>query len=95
MSMIPCQGDAPFDHLAPAELDLIEAIYKQHGAKDQWQLRDWCHQHCSEWTPQQTGRDRISLDKLAMAIGKTNPQIKRLVEEAEELTYLSTAFGKE
>src|SRR5262249_55627046 len=82
------------DHLSDAEMDLIEAVYQEHGSKDQWQLRNWCHEHCDEWTPLEQGRERIALDRIARAVGKTDEQIARLTEEAEELRFLSSAFGR-
>jgi hypothetical protein len=86
--------EPPPDHLAPAELDLIDEVYREHGAKDQFGLRDWCHEHCEEWTPLEQGRDRIPLERLARAVGKSEEQISRLKEEAEELNLLAAAFAR-
>jgi len=77
------------DHLSESEMKLIETIYQEHGAKDQWQLRDWCHEHCEEWTPLEQGRDLIALERIARAVGKTEEQISRLKQEAEELSFLA------
>jgi hypothetical protein len=82
------------DHLSDSEIELIEAIYQQHGAKDQWELRDWCHERCEEWTPLEEGRERIPLERIARAVGKTDEQIERLKQEAAELNFLSSAFGR-
>jgi uncharacterized phage-associated protein len=92
---VALKGEAPSDNLSPAEMDLIEEVYREHGAKDQWELRDWCHEHCEEWTPLEKGRDLIPLEKIARAVGKTDEQIKRLTENAEELNFLAAAFGRE
>ncbi len=75
-------------------MDLIDEIYRDHGTKDQWELRDWCHEHCEEWTPLEKGRDRIPLENIARAVGKTDEQIKRLAEEAAELNFVSSAFAR-
>jgi hypothetical protein len=91
---VALKGEAPHRHLSPAEMDLIEELWREHGAKDQWQLRDWCHEHCEEWTPLEQGRDRIRLEKIARAVGKTDAQIQRLEEEAEELNFLASAFAR-
>jgi hypothetical protein len=82
------------EHLSDSEIDLVEAVYREHGGKDQWQLRDWCHKHCEEWTPLEDGRERIGIDRIARAVGKTEEQIARLKEEAAELNFLSAAFGR-
>ena len=86
--------DAPRDHISDSEVDLIDAVYQEHGQKDQWQLRDWCHEHCDEWTPLEQGRERISFDRIARALGKSDDQIARLTEQAQELHFLSTAFSR-
>src|SRR5438876_7836599 len=33
--------EAPRDHLSDSEIDLIEALYQEHGSKNQWELREW------------------------------------------------------
>jgi hypothetical protein len=76
--------DTGREHLADSEMELIEAIYADHGTKSQWELRDWCHERCEEWTPLEEGRERISLERIARAVGKTDEQIARLKEEAAE-----------
>ncbi|MBI2925377.1 MAG: SocA family protein [Verrucomicrobia bacterium] len=91
---VALKGKAPGGHLSPAEMDLIAEVYREHGEKDQWQLRDWCHEHCEEWTPLEKGRDCIPLEKIAWAVGKTDEQIKRLADEAEELNFLTAAFAR-
>ena len=86
--------DTGREHLADSEMELIEAVYAEHGTKSQWELRDWCHERCEEWTPLEEGRERISLERIARAVGKTDEQIARLKEEAAELNFLSAAFGR-
>ena len=92
--IVALKGAVPNDHLSPAEMDLIKEVYREHGKKSQWQLRDWCHEHCAEWTPLENGRDRIPMEKIAHAVGKTDEQIKRLTDEAEELNFLASAFAR-
>lgn len=86
--------EAPRGHLSDSEIELIDAVHQEHGGKDQWQLRDWCHDHCEEWTPLEQGRERIGLDRIARALGKTEEQIDRLKEQAAELNFLSAAFAR-
>lgn len=85
---------APRDLLSDSEIDLIDEIYLDHGGRDQWQLRRWCHEHCEEWTPLAQGRERIPLERVARAVGKTDEQVARLTEEAAELSFLSPALSR-
>lgn len=83
-----------YRNLSDAELVLIDEIYREFGAMNQWQLRDWCHEHCAEWTPLEMGHARIPVEQLAEAVGKTEDQIRRLAEGAAELNLLDAAFAK-
>lgn len=85
--------DPGHDHLSDSEMELIDALYREHGSKNQWELRAWCHEHCEEWTPLEQGRERIELERIGRAVGKTEQQIDRLKEEAEELEFLAKALA--
>ena len=80
------------EHLAPSELKLIDEIYAEHGNKDQWQLREWSHERCEEWTPMARGRDRIPLAKMARAVGLNDEQIRQIEQDAEELNFVDAAL---
>jgi len=69
------------DHLAPFELKLIAEIHATHQDKDQFQLRDWCHDNCKEWTKPGFfgGSPPIVFEALA-------PEIKRTPEELENIS---------
>lgn len=86
--------EASRDHLSDSEMDLIAAIYHEHGTKDQWQLRDWCHEHCGEWSPLQEGRERIDLEKVAVNVGKSDDEVRRIREEAAETNLLATFLAR-
>jgi len=84
--------EAPVFHLSESELMLIDDIYKQHGAKDQWQLRDWCHENCGEWTPLTGGRATITLSDIGKNVGKSDSEIEQICEEAKESSFLDSIF---
>lgn len=81
------------EHLSDAEVELIDEILAEHGAKDQWQLRDWCHEQCGEWTPLQNGRERISLEELAVNVRRSAPEAARIADEAREANLIARAFS--
>ena len=80
-------------HLADAEVDLIDEIWAEHGGKDQWQLRDWCHRHCAEWTPLTRGWAPIAVERIGQALGKSPQEIQKLTREAAELNTLDEIFA--
>ena len=83
--------EAPRDHLSDSEIDLIDAVYQEHGKRNQWELRDWCHEHCGEWSPLQEGRERIDIESVAVHAGKDHEEVGRIREQAAE-TNLLAAF---
>ncbi len=84
---------APRDHPSDYELRLIDEIFASHGAMNQWQLRDWCHQHCGEWTPLQTGRELISVEELAFHAGCSREEASRIADEARESNLIAAALA--
>jgi uncharacterized phage-associated protein len=81
------------EFLSDFEIALIDEIFAEHGDKDQWQLRDWCHQRCGEWTPLQDGRERIDIRELAENVGRSKYDADRIAEEACEANLLALAFA--
>jgi len=84
---------APVEFVSESEIQLIAEIYKEHGQKDQWQIREWCHQNCGEWTPLQAGRERIQVEEIAINVGKSESEARRISEEARESNLLSSVFS--
>ena len=80
-----------YENLAPAEMRLIDEIHGKHGKKDQWQLRDWCHEHCSEWTKLEDGAAPIFVQDIAQALGMTMEDTKEIELNARE-SHLITHF---
>jgi len=81
------------EHLSDADVSLLDEIWAEHGNKDQWQLVDWCHDHCKEWAPAANGRAPIAVEQVGMALGKSPEQIIRLRQEAIELNWLDEIFA--
>ncbi|MCX7011799.1 MAG: Panacea domain-containing protein [Candidatus Sumerlaeota bacterium] len=90
--LVSLRGAAPREHLSDSEVALIEEVHSEHGAKDQWALCDWCHEHCEEWSPLEDGRDLISIERIAQAVGKTGEEIERMKEEIAETSFLEAAL---
>jgi len=81
------------EHLSDVEVTLLGEIWRDHGGKDQWQLVDWCHAHCKEWTPVMNGCAPIAVEQIGMALGLGPARIHRLRQEAVELNRLDDIFA--
>ena len=80
-------------HLSDAEVELIDAVWREHGHRDQWQLVEWCHAHCGEWTPLSRGCAPIAVERIAQALGKPPEIVRKLAREAVELNQLDEIFA--
>lgn len=87
-------GKADRDALSDFEIGLIDEIFAEHGDKNQWQLRDWCHEHCGEWTPIESGRHHITVEEVAAHVGRTAEEARRIGDEAAEFNVLAGAFAR-
>ncbi len=62
------------EHLSDAEVILLNEIWAEHGGKNQWQLVEWCHAHCTEWMPVTNGCAPIAVEQVGIALGKNASQ---------------------
>lgn len=83
----------PREQLSDTEVLLLNEIWDQHGGKDQWQLVEWCHAHCGEWTPLARGCAPIAVERIAQALGKPPEVVQKLAREAAELNQLDEIFA--
>ena len=79
--------------LTEEDEEVLDEVWAEHGGKDQWQLVDWCHTHCKEWTPVANGCAPIAVEQVGMALGKSAAQVNRLRQEATELNQLDEIFA--
>ena len=71
------------DDLSEAETGLIDDIYSEYGDRDQWQLRDHCHEHFSEWKNPEGSSFAIDYRDILEAVGKTEAEIREIIGELE------------
>jgi len=81
------------EHLSMTELGLVDAIWAEHGQRDQWQLAEWCHTHCGEWPPLARGCAPIAVERMGQALGNPPEAVARLTREAAELNQLDEIFA--
>lgn len=72
---------AALDELAPAEIDVLKAVWKKFGAMTKWEIRDWTHAHCAEWTDPKGSSFPIQFDALARAVGFDEDAAMALAEQ--------------
>jgi hypothetical protein len=79
--------------LSAEELGFIDELWRTHGDKNEWSLRDWCHQHCAEYTEVKSGRKEILLPQLVRAVNGSKEDAEWLENEAKAERALHSIFG--
>ena len=71
-------------HLCPAGNKVLQSIWEEFGAMNQWQLRDYTHDHCPEWTDptaSPTNSVRIKDVDVLRAVGYDDEAAEFFAEE--------------
>lgn len=79
-------ADIGTDHLSKNELRLLEETWDRFGKMGAIELRNWTHDHCSEYFEVDGGRASITYDEILQAVG---------VENAEEVARDLRRFQRE
>jgi uncharacterized phage-associated protein len=100
------QRDGQYDHvLAPgadisratklsrADLAVIASVWQQFGHLNQWQLTDWVHDHCPEWTHPSGSSIPIAFESLAASVGISQEEASALLEQEREAEDLRSVLA--
>lgn len=84
---------AALDELAPAEVDVLKAVWDKFGAMGKWEIRDWTHQHCAEWKDPKGSSFPIRYDALARAVGFDEASAQELAAQIEAEQEIDRIFA--
>lgn len=81
---VELKADAGDDELSEAEIEILDAIFAQHGRKSRWDLVALTHA-LPEWIDPRGGAIAISYRDILKAGGKSDLEIAAIEEELAEL----------
>jgi uncharacterized phage-associated protein len=58
-----------FDELSDADLRVLDDVWQEFGHLDKWAIRDYTHQHCSEWQDPGDSSRPITFTDVFVALG--------------------------
>lgn len=85
------------DQLSNADLRVLDTTWTRFGHMDQWELRDFTHDHCSEWRdPTNSEKQSIRIDEIDIfrAVGIEEKEAAELAQELKIGKSLDMAFSQ-
>jgi uncharacterized phage-associated protein len=76
--------EAPTDELSPAEISLIEEIFRKYGHMSRWELVDRVHE-LPEWQDPEGGAIPIRYADILKASGKSPDEIEAILAELDNV----------
>lgn len=70
--------------LSDADLEIVDAIWERFGGMSKWELRDWTHEHCSEWSDPHGSATPIPYADVLVALGRDLGEAKAIAEDIED-----------
>jgi len=77
-------SEEQLDEVSPSELELMDRVWDEHGGKDQWDLAEFTHQHCTEWKTPGASPLSITYDDVLIAGGLDEDSAAELSAEIRD-----------
>ena len=85
------------DEINNVDLQVLDSVWAKFGDMDQWQLRDYTHDKCSEWRdPVNSGSRSMPIDEIDVfrAVGIEEKEALELAKEVRAERSLDIAFSQ-
>lgn len=83
------EGLPELGKLSKAETELIDNLSTEHKNRNQYELKDYCHDECGEWEEIESGSKPIHIETILKEGNKTDEDIKRIKHEVTSLNYVN------
>jgi uncharacterized phage-associated protein len=81
------------DELSKAEIEALQIVWKKFGAMGRFEIRDWTHDHCSEWKDPNGSSRPIAFREVLRAVGYSAEKAKDIEGRIEEQLALDRVFS--
>ena len=90
-TIVENRSSFPLDHLSEAALGVLGDLWKHHGHRGGFELRDWIHENCDEWRIPKGKSENLSHRSIFEALNKPDPDA--LAEDVEQHRELQRALS--
>lgn len=67
--------------MSEAMLKVLEEVWRKFGHMDQWEIRDYTHEHCPEWKDPDGSSNPITYESLLTALGHGRREATEMARE--------------
>ncbi|GMQ79087.1 MAG: Panacea domain-containing protein [Anaerolineae bacterium] len=89
----PVQREA-LDELSDADIDILETVWTQFGHMSRWEIRDYTHDNCPEWSDPNGSSKPISPKDVFLALGRSSDVAEELDADIEAERSLNRLFAQ-
>lgn len=81
------------DRVSDAEIQILNEVWQTFGKMNEWELVDYTHDHCPEWTDPNGSSVRIHERTLFQIFGKSFEEAVELAHDLDEQRRVNQAFA--
>jgi len=80
------------DEMSRSSMGILEKTWEKFGEYDQWEIRNYTHEHCKEWEDPDGSSRPISYKKLFRSLGWSEKDARNASDDLAERAALEEAF---
>ncbi len=84
---VKLKADPIVDEISDAEMDLIDELYSQFGARGMWELVYKVHHNLPEWKDPHGSSILVPYEQVLEAHGKEPEEVKEILDEMEAISF--------
>ena len=82
------------DQLSDADIEVLSAVWEKFGKMGWWQIRNYTHDHLSEWQKPVGAPNLISEYQVLRALGRSKPEASAIAEDIREQRQLNRVVSE-
>ena len=80
------------DELSDADLEILESVWKEFGHFTRWDIKNYTHEHCPEWTDPHGSSRPIPYVDILRAVGKSEEEAQAISKYIESMDAVDKLF---
>ena len=79
-------------YLSESEIEILDQVWQRYGGMTRWQIRDYTHDHCSEWEDPKGSSKPLKPEAVFRALGRTPEEARQLAQDLQAKRQVDELF---